>query len=77
VGSVFTNLLTGSILVQYDPLVLAPAALLRAMQECGFRPPLNAAVQTPVGEFFARMAVRTLFELFVERLVVSLIAAVI
>jgi hypothetical protein len=83
VSSVSSNRLTGSILVEYDPLFSPPAALSEAMRERGFpRIRLEAAALASSGqncltELFAGVAVRTLFEWFVERLVVSAITAVI
>jgi hypothetical protein len=83
VSSVSTNPLIGSILVEYDPLVSAPAALSEAMQKRGFpciwleAPRVDTAGQTPLTESLAGMAVRTLFELLVERFLVAVVAAVI
>ena len=83
VSSVSTNQLTGSILVEYDPHVLPPAALSEAMQKRGFpgirleAPTLDTAGPTSLAESFAGMAVRTLFESLVERFVVAVVAAVI
>jgi hypothetical protein len=83
VSSVSTNQLTGSILVEYDPHVSPPAALSEAMQKRGFpcirleAPTLDTAGRTSLAESFAGMAVRTLFELLVERFVVAVVAAVI
>jgi copper chaperone CopZ len=80
---VSTNLLTGSILVEYDPAVLTPDALSEAMQKCGFpgigrhATTLDTARQASVIESFAGAAVRTLLELCVERLFVAVIAAMI
>jgi copper chaperone CopZ len=83
VSSVSPNRLTGSILVEYDPPVLTPAALVQAMQECGF--PGIALRASPPGdtdqgfstERLAGAVVRSLFDCLVERLVVGAIAAVI
>jgi len=80
---VSTNLLTGSILVEYDPAVSTPDALSEAMQKCGFpgigryATTLDTARQASMIESFAGMAVRTLLELCVERLFVAVIAAMI
>jgi copper chaperone CopZ len=80
---VSTNLLTGSILVEYDPAVSTPDALSEAMQKCGFpgigqhTAILDTATQASMIESFAGMAVRTLLELCVERLFVAVIATVI
>jgi hypothetical protein len=83
VRSVSPNRLTGSILAEYDPLVSAPAALSAAMEERGFprialeAPTLASTHQDYLTERFAGVAIRTLFEWFVERLVIGAIAAVI
>ena len=83
VNSVSPNHLTGSILVEYDPLVSAPAALVEAMQQRGFPPmPLEAAAlagaeQPSLTERLAGAAARSLFDWLVERLIVGAIAAVI
>src|SRR5215469_968696 len=83
VGSVSPNRLTGSILVEYDPLVSAPAALFAAMGERGFpQMPLPAtafagAQSTSLTERLAEAAARSLFDWLVERLVAGAIAAVI
>jgi hypothetical protein len=83
VSSVSTNPLTGSILVEYDPLVSAPAALSEAIQERGFphvhleAPALTSRGQTSLTEHLAGMAVWTLFDWLFEHLVISAVAAVI
>ena len=81
VSSVSPNRLTGSILVEYDPLVSAPAALFAAMEERGFpQMPLSAtagAQSTSLTERLAEAAARSLFDWLVERLVAGAIAAVI
>jgi copper chaperone CopZ len=83
VGTVSTNLVTGSILVEYDPLVSTPAALCEAMQKRGFPViRLEAAAHdtarpTALAESFAGIAIRTLVELLAERLFVAVIAAMI
>src|SRR5215467_2336119 len=76
VSSVSSNRLTGSILVEYDPLVLTPIALLEAMRGLGFpRIALRASFpgstdQTSLTDRLAGAAARSLFDWLVERLVV-------
>ena len=83
VSSVSANRLTGSILVEYDPLALTPTALAGAMQECGF-PGIALRASSPADtdqgfltERFAEAVAQSLFDRLVERLVVGAIAAVI
>jgi len=83
VSSVSPNRLTGSILVEYDPTVSAPAAVVEAMQERGF-PRIAPQASSPAStdrasltERLSEAASRGLLDCLVERVVVGAIAAVI
>lgn len=83
VSSVFTNSLTGGILVEYDPVVFPPAALSEALQKRGFlcidltAVALDTATQKSPTEPFVRTGLRTLLEALVQQILVVVIAAVI
>jgi copper chaperone CopZ len=83
VSSVSANSLTGSVLVEYDPVVFSPAALSEALRKRGF-PCIEIEALTPataprktLTAPFAKIAVRALFGALAERLLVALVAAVI
>jgi len=83
VNSVSPNLLTGSIVLEYDPLVSSPASVSQEIRRLGFRPaePMSpdsdrrgAALST---KHFTGATGRKLLGLVIERLAVALIATVI
>jgi hypothetical protein len=79
VRSVTPNRLTGSILVHYEPLILRPAALSAALQECRLPPADEAGVVAQFGlaERLAGFATQKLLQWLVEKLAVALVAAVV
>jgi copper chaperone CopZ len=83
VTSVSPSLLTGSIVVKYDPLVSSPESVLQEIRWLGFSPaePISADSDCPAvalsAEHFTGATGRKLLELAIERLAVALVAKVI
>jgi hypothetical protein len=80
VRSVSPNCLTGSVIVEYDSHILPPVALSEAMRERGFScacPAATDAAPTFLTGHAAEVAAGRLFVWLVERLAISVIAAVI
>jgi hypothetical protein len=79
VRSVTPNRLTGSIIVDYDPLILQPAALCAALQECRLPRADGDSDVGPVGlaEHPSGLAIEKLLEWLLEKLAVAVVAAVV
>jgi hypothetical protein len=79
VRSVTPNRLTGSMIVDYDPLILWPGAVCAALQECRLPPADKDDGVSLVGltERLSGFAAGKLLEWLLEKFAVALVAAVI